>query len=91
MRRPITLLALGLAVLAVAGCDPDEQGRPLYFTGSYNGPQKPGLSPQTLDALAARAERQRGPVSQPQARSPRASGGGSPWGAGASVRVGNGT
>jgi hypothetical protein len=92
MTRPILIVA-ALAALAVAGCDPDEQGRPLSFTGSYAGREKPPLSPDTLQALAARTQHQRGLAPSAQARAPglRPAAGGSPWGAGASVRVGNGT
>lgn len=95
-----SVVAALLAAAALAGCDPDEQGRPLSFSGSYAGPAKPPLSEDKLRVLAARAELQRGiapalaspPEPQAVTRPPaRAGQGMSPWGTGASVRVGNGS
>lgn len=101
MKTRFVVAAL-LAAAALAGCDPDEQGRPLSFGGSYAGPAKPPLSEDKLRVLAARAELQRGiapalaspPEPQAVTRSTppaRAGQGMSPWGTGASVRVGNGS
>lgn len=97
---PVAIVAALLAAAALAGCDPDEQGRPLSFTGSYPGPSKPPLSEEKLRVLAARAGFQRGiapalepgPQAETRPAAPaRAGQGMSPWGTGASVRVGNGS
>ncbi len=91
MRKALTVLACLLAAGGLAACDEDEQGRPLSFTGSYQGPRKPALDGGKLDQLARRVEFQRGLASAAAPAGPRLSPGarpgGSPWGAGANVRV----
>lgn len=82
-------LAAVLVALIVSGCDPDEQGRPLFFTGDYTGPQDHRLTPEDLRELAARAEYQRGfPTILSPPAAPVYGGAGSRWGVGASVRIG---
>ncbi len=86
MKKAVIVLAAGLAALSVSGCNPEEQGRPLSFAGSYTGFQKPTLSPETLRHLTARTEYQRGLPPQIQQPVMRAVSGASPWRGGASVR-----
>jgi len=52
---PIVAVAVGLAL---GGCRPDEQNRPLYFEpGKYLGKKDEALSKEQLDELRQRAER----------------------------------
>lgn len=100
---PSRMAAAVVGVLALGACNEDERGRPLFFTGAYQGEVRPALTPDMRETLARRAEYQRGPSSTAVGARPSAGAasggaaataarpGGSPWGAGASVRVGDGS
>lgn len=91
MRKALAVLACLVAAGGLAACDEEEQNRPLSFTGSYQGPRKPALGADKLDQLARRVEFQRGLATTATPTGPRPAAGirpgGSPWGAGANVRV----
>jgi len=55
----IRLLAVGVAVLALAGCREEEQSRPIQIEkGVYQGPEMPEIDDETREALRARAQNQ---------------------------------
>ncbi len=104
MKRPLAIAGALTVLLLLPACDPEEQGRPLFFTGAYQGPAKPALSEEKREALARRVRFQSGVTAavarppprttEPAARpTPTVRGGTtmSPWGAGASVRIGDGS
>ncbi|RDD62879.1 hypothetical protein [Ferruginivarius sediminum] len=59
--RLLTAVALSAAMLAIAGCNEQEQGRVLYHDkGVYQGEPDSPLADETVDTLRQRALNQRG-------------------------------
>ncbi len=60
VRRSACLFALALGAAVLAGCNDEEQARPLHLEkGVYKGAADAPLTPQQLDALRQRASGQR--------------------------------